>query len=68
MPSLIFLVIKLFNITVYDLRADIWYKLPFPLRLRIIKNSKPRATSTIKQRSRRKVDYRKVAILNAARR
>ncbi|ACT10856.1 non-structural protein 3b [Feline coronavirus RM] len=61
------LIIRLFNITVYDFCAKNWYKLPFAVRLRIINNTKPKITRTIKRKSRVVIDYRKTAILNAAR-
>nr|ACI13532.1 non-structural protein 3b [Feline coronavirus] len=61
------LIIRLFNITVYDFCAKNWYKLPFAVRLRIVDNTKPRTASTIKRRRRVVIDYRKIAILNAAR-
>ncbi|ADC35463.1 non-structural protein 3b [Feline coronavirus UU34] len=61
------LIIRLFNITVYDFCAKSWYKLPFAVRLRIISNTKPKTSSTIKRRRRVVIDYRKIAILNAAR-
>nr|ACI13501.1 non-structural protein 3b [Feline coronavirus]ACI13512.1 non-structural protein 3b [Feline coronavirus]ACI13516.1 non-structural protein 3b [Feline coronavirus]ACI13524.1 non-structural protein 3b [Feline coronavirus]ACI13544.1 non-structural protein 3b [Feline coronavirus] len=61
------LIIRLFNITVYDFCAKNWYKLPFAVRLRIVDNTKPRTASTIKRRRRVVTDYRKIAILNAAR-
>nr|ACI13528.1 non-structural protein 3b [Feline coronavirus] len=60
------LIIRLFNITVYDFCAKSWYKLPFAVRLRIINNTKPKTASTIK-RKRVVTDYRRIAILNAAR-
>nr|AIL54181.1 3b [Feline coronavirus]AIL54184.1 3b [Feline coronavirus] len=59
------LIIRLFNITVYDFCAKNWYKLPFAVRLRIVNNTKPRITSTIKRRRRVVIDYRRIAILNA---
>nr|QNF22657.1 accessory protein 3b [Feline coronavirus] len=61
------LIIRLFNITVYDFCAKSWYKLPFAIRLRIIYNTKPKTASTIKSRKRVAPDYRKIAILNAVR-
>ncbi|ACT10929.1 non-structural protein 3b [Feline coronavirus UU16] len=61
------LIIRLFNITVYDFCAKSWYKLPFVVRLRIINNTKPKTASTIKRRKRVVLDYRRTAILNAAR-
>nr|AIL54187.1 3b [Feline coronavirus]AIL54190.1 3b [Feline coronavirus] len=61
------LIIRLFNITVYDFCAKTWYKLPFAVRLRIINNTKPKTASTIKRRKRIALDYRRIAILNAAR-
>nr|ACI13508.1 non-structural protein 3b [Feline coronavirus]ACI13540.1 non-structural protein 3b [Feline coronavirus]ACI13576.1 non-structural protein 3b [Feline coronavirus]ACI13588.1 non-structural protein 3b [Feline coronavirus] len=61
------LIIRLFNITVYDFCAKNWYKLPFAVRLRIVDNTKPRTASTIKRRKRVAPDYRRIAILNAAR-
>nr|AIN55816.1 accessory protein 3b [Feline coronavirus]AIN55818.1 accessory protein 3b [Feline coronavirus]AIN55822.1 accessory protein 3b [Feline coronavirus]AIN55824.1 accessory protein 3b [Feline coronavirus]AIN55826.1 accessory protein 3b [Feline coronavirus] len=61
------LIIRLFNITVYDFCAKSWYKLPFAVRLRIINNTKPKTASTIKRRRRAIPDYRRIAILNAAR-
>nr|QDM36989.1 non-structural protein 3b [Feline coronavirus] len=61
------LIIRLFNITVYDFCAKNWYKLPFAVRLRIINNTKPKTASTIKRRKRVVPDYRKIAILNASR-
>nr|AIL54211.1 3b [Feline coronavirus] len=72
MPNLnwilkISLIIRLFNITVYDFCAKSWYKLPFAIRLRIINNTKPKIASTIKRRRRLAPNYRKIAILNAAR-
>nr|AIL54210.1 3b [Feline coronavirus] len=60
------LIIQLFNITVYDFSAKSWYKLPFAVRLRIVNNTKPRTASTIKRRRRIVIDYRRIAILNAA--
>nr|UZV41989.1 MAG: ORF3a [Feline coronavirus] len=62
------IIIRLFNITVYDFCANSWYKLPFAIRLRIINNTKPKTARTIKRRKRVTPDYRKIAILNAARR
>nr|AIN55969.1 accessory protein 3b [Feline coronavirus] len=62
------LILRLFNITVYDFCGKTWYKLPFAVRLRIINNTKPKTTSTIKRRRRAVIDYRRIAILNAARR
>nr|AIL54212.1 3b [Feline coronavirus] len=61
------LIIRLFNITVYDFCVKSWYKLPFAIRLRIINNTKPKIASTIKRRKRLAPNYRKIAILNAAR-
>nr|AIL54133.1 3b [Feline coronavirus] len=61
------LIIRLFNITVYDFCAKTWYKLPFAARLRIINNTKPKTASTIKRRKRVVPDYRRIAILNASR-
>nr|UZV41951.1 MAG: ORF3b [Feline coronavirus] len=61
------LIIRLFNITVYEFCAKSWYKLPFSVRLRIINNTKPKTVSNIKHRKRAVPDYRKIAILNAAR-
>nr|ACR10343.1 accessory protein 3b [Feline coronavirus] len=61
------LIIRLFNITVYDFCARSWYKLPFAVILRIINNTKPKTAKTIKRRRRVVIDYRKIAILNAAR-
>nr|ASU62511.1 nonstructural protein 3b [Feline coronavirus] len=55
------LILRLFNIT------ENWYKLPFAVRLRIINNTKPKTASTIKRRKRVFPDYRRIAILNAAR-
>nr|AIL54121.1 3b [Feline coronavirus]AIL54127.1 3b [Feline coronavirus]AIL54130.1 3b [Feline coronavirus]AIL54136.1 3b [Feline coronavirus] len=60
------LIIRLFNITVYDFCAKTWYKLPFAARLRIINNTKPKTASTIKRRKRVVPDYRRIAILNAS--
>nr|AIL54199.1 3b [Feline coronavirus] len=61
------LIVRLFNITVYDFCAKNWYKLPFAVRLRIVNNTKPRTASTIIRRRRVVVDYRRIAILNAER-
>nr|UZV41971.1 MAG: ORF3b [Feline coronavirus] len=61
------LIIRLLNITVYDFCAKNWYKLPFAVRLRIINNTKPKTASTIQRRKSAVPDYRKIAILNAAR-
>lgn len=61
------LIIRLFNITVYNFSAKNWYKLPFAVRQRIINNTKPKTAGTIKRRKRVAPDYRKIAILNAAR-
>nr|AIN55972.1 accessory protein 3b [Feline coronavirus] len=61
------LILRLFNITVYDFCGKTWYKLPFAVRLRIVNNTKPKTASTIKRRRRFVTDYRKIAILNAAR-
>nr|AIN55800.1 accessory protein 3b [Feline coronavirus]AIN55802.1 accessory protein 3b [Feline coronavirus]AIN55842.1 accessory protein 3b [Feline coronavirus]AIN55847.1 accessory protein 3b [Feline coronavirus]AIN55851.1 accessory protein 3b [Feline coronavirus] len=61
------LILRLFNITVHDFCAKNWYKLPFAVRLCIINNTKPRTASTIKRRRRIVIDYRRIAILNAAR-
>nr|UZV42014.1 MAG: ORF3b [Feline coronavirus]UZV42061.1 MAG: ORF3b [Feline coronavirus] len=61
------LILRLFNITVYDFCAKNWYKLPFAVRQRIINNTKPKTASTIKRRKRVVPYYRKIAILNAVR-
>nr|ACR10370.1 accessory protein 3b [Feline coronavirus] len=61
------LIIRLFNITVYYFSSKNWYKLPFAVRLRIINNTKPKTARTTKRRRRVFTDYRKIAILNAAR-
>ncbi|ACT10918.1 non-structural protein 3b [Feline coronavirus UU15] len=61
------LIIRLFNITVYDFCAKNWYKLPFAVRLRIINNTKPRTASIIKRRRGVAIDYRRIAIINASR-
>nr|QVG59931.1 accessory protein 3b [Feline coronavirus] len=61
------LIIRLFNISVYDFCAKNWYKLPFAVRLRIINNTKPRTAGTIKRKRRAVIDYRRIAILNASR-
>nr|ASU62501.1 nonstructural protein 3b [Feline coronavirus] len=61
------LIIRLFNIRVYDFCAKNWYMLPFAVRQRIINNTKPKTLSTIKRRKRVAPDYRRIAILNASR-
>nr|AIN55946.1 accessory protein 3b [Feline coronavirus] len=66
MPNFIWILQSRLIITVYDFCAKSWYKLPFAVRLRIINNTKPKTASTIKRR-RRAIDYRRIAILNAAR-
>nr|ACR10335.1 accessory protein 3b [Feline coronavirus] len=51
------LILRLLNITVYDFCAKSWYKLPFAVRLRIVNNTKPKTSSTIKRGKRVVPDY-----------